>query len=237
MIRRPPRSTLSSSSAASDVYKRQYQRRVRGQQCSRECQSCCEVMGNQSAVPRTRVTTVVAQQNEGLDDDIAAMQRIPKFTPPDPSSLRKSPVSFSTLRKSERVRTDVFALNEETISSPVVSICAQYREFCRRWNEPTMHSQTVLMAQIRTVETQSHQAVAGMQSLHADVRRLEGATNREVPGVTQAVADMSERLVETVSKLEELNLLLPEEHRLVPFGEFCTQANVKDAHDVEDDTA
>eukprot|EP00656_Telonema_subtile_P039190 TRINITY_DN4431_c0_g2_i2.p1 TRINITY_DN4431_c0_g2~~TRINITY_DN4431_c0_g2_i2.p1 ORF type:complete len:299 (-),score=68.52 TRINITY_DN4431_c0_g2_i2:58-954(-) len=29
MIRRPPRSTLSSSSAASDVYKRQYQRRVR----------------------------------------------------------------------------------------------------------------------------------------------------------------------------------------------------------------
>eukprot|EP00658_Telonema_sp_P-2_P021459 TRINITY_DN18545_c0_g1_i4.p1 TRINITY_DN18545_c0_g1~~TRINITY_DN18545_c0_g1_i4.p1 ORF type:complete len:257 (+),score=42.55 TRINITY_DN18545_c0_g1_i4:99-869(+) len=33
MIRRPPRSTLSSSSAASDVYKRQYQRRVRGRRC------------------------------------------------------------------------------------------------------------------------------------------------------------------------------------------------------------
>eukprot|EP00656_Telonema_subtile_P001033 TRINITY_DN10494_c0_g1_i2.p1 TRINITY_DN10494_c0_g1~~TRINITY_DN10494_c0_g1_i2.p1 ORF type:complete len:324 (+),score=67.63 TRINITY_DN10494_c0_g1_i2:100-1071(+) len=32
MIRRPPRSTLSSSSAASDVYKRQYQRRVRGRE-------------------------------------------------------------------------------------------------------------------------------------------------------------------------------------------------------------
>eukprot|EP00828_Plagiopyla_frontata_P033709 TRINITY_DN4377_c0_g1_i1.p1 TRINITY_DN4377_c0_g1~~TRINITY_DN4377_c0_g1_i1.p1 ORF type:complete len:252 (+),score=53.78 TRINITY_DN4377_c0_g1_i1:109-864(+) len=30
MMRRPPRSTLSSSSAASDVYKRQYQRRVHG---------------------------------------------------------------------------------------------------------------------------------------------------------------------------------------------------------------
>eukprot|EP00657_Telonema_sp_P-1_P009520 TRINITY_DN3762_c0_g1_i1.p1 TRINITY_DN3762_c0_g1~~TRINITY_DN3762_c0_g1_i1.p1 ORF type:complete len:117 (+),score=42.62 TRINITY_DN3762_c0_g1_i1:128-478(+) len=30
MIRRPPRSTQSRSSAASDVYKRQYQRRVRG---------------------------------------------------------------------------------------------------------------------------------------------------------------------------------------------------------------
>eukprot|EP00658_Telonema_sp_P-2_P078006 TRINITY_DN720_c0_g1_i1.p1 TRINITY_DN720_c0_g1~~TRINITY_DN720_c0_g1_i1.p1 ORF type:complete len:649 (-),score=137.05 TRINITY_DN720_c0_g1_i1:63-2009(-) len=30
MVRRPPRSPLSSSSAASDVYKRQYQRRVRG---------------------------------------------------------------------------------------------------------------------------------------------------------------------------------------------------------------
>eukprot|EP00658_Telonema_sp_P-2_P038339 TRINITY_DN27537_c0_g1_i1.p1 TRINITY_DN27537_c0_g1~~TRINITY_DN27537_c0_g1_i1.p1 ORF type:complete len:205 (+),score=60.91 TRINITY_DN27537_c0_g1_i1:116-730(+) len=36
MIRRPPRSTLSSSSAASDVYKRQYQRRVRGNQLSME---------------------------------------------------------------------------------------------------------------------------------------------------------------------------------------------------------
>eukprot|EP00658_Telonema_sp_P-2_P000610 TRINITY_DN10228_c0_g1_i3.p1 TRINITY_DN10228_c0_g1~~TRINITY_DN10228_c0_g1_i3.p1 ORF type:complete len:125 (+),score=46.94 TRINITY_DN10228_c0_g1_i3:118-492(+) len=34
MIRRPPRSTLSSSSAASDVYKRQYQRRVRVLYCS-----------------------------------------------------------------------------------------------------------------------------------------------------------------------------------------------------------
>eukprot|EP00658_Telonema_sp_P-2_P011221 TRINITY_DN14261_c0_g1_i4.p1 TRINITY_DN14261_c0_g1~~TRINITY_DN14261_c0_g1_i4.p1 ORF type:complete len:232 (+),score=62.55 TRINITY_DN14261_c0_g1_i4:132-827(+) len=34
MIRRPPRSTLSSSSAASDVYKRQYQRRVRGMEGS-----------------------------------------------------------------------------------------------------------------------------------------------------------------------------------------------------------
>eukprot|EP00657_Telonema_sp_P-1_P005888 TRINITY_DN2368_c0_g1_i4.p2 TRINITY_DN2368_c0_g1~~TRINITY_DN2368_c0_g1_i4.p2 ORF type:complete len:100 (+),score=35.79 TRINITY_DN2368_c0_g1_i4:103-402(+) len=32
MIRRPPRSTQSRSSAASDVYKRQYQRRVRGAQ-------------------------------------------------------------------------------------------------------------------------------------------------------------------------------------------------------------
>eukprot|EP00657_Telonema_sp_P-1_P011911 TRINITY_DN76_c0_g1_i1.p1 TRINITY_DN76_c0_g1~~TRINITY_DN76_c0_g1_i1.p1 ORF type:complete len:154 (+),score=62.51 TRINITY_DN76_c0_g1_i1:147-608(+) len=31
MIRRPPRSTQSRSSAASDVYKRQYQRRVRGE--------------------------------------------------------------------------------------------------------------------------------------------------------------------------------------------------------------
>eukprot|EP00658_Telonema_sp_P-2_P002742 TRINITY_DN1101_c0_g1_i7.p1 TRINITY_DN1101_c0_g1~~TRINITY_DN1101_c0_g1_i7.p1 ORF type:complete len:103 (-),score=26.26 TRINITY_DN1101_c0_g1_i7:71-379(-) len=37
MIRRPPRSTLSSSSAASDVYKRQYQRRVRGLCTLLEC--------------------------------------------------------------------------------------------------------------------------------------------------------------------------------------------------------
>eukprot|EP00658_Telonema_sp_P-2_P081735 TRINITY_DN8464_c0_g1_i1.p1 TRINITY_DN8464_c0_g1~~TRINITY_DN8464_c0_g1_i1.p1 ORF type:complete len:139 (-),score=47.35 TRINITY_DN8464_c0_g1_i1:91-507(-) len=37
MIRRPPRSTLSSSSAASDVYKRQYQRRVRGARAEMGC--------------------------------------------------------------------------------------------------------------------------------------------------------------------------------------------------------
>eukprot|EP00658_Telonema_sp_P-2_P032977 TRINITY_DN242_c0_g1_i10.p1 TRINITY_DN242_c0_g1~~TRINITY_DN242_c0_g1_i10.p1 ORF type:complete len:291 (-),score=61.19 TRINITY_DN242_c0_g1_i10:702-1574(-) len=37
MIRRPPRSTLSSSSAASDVYKRQYQRRVRGPSRNTRC--------------------------------------------------------------------------------------------------------------------------------------------------------------------------------------------------------
>eukprot|EP00658_Telonema_sp_P-2_P080143 TRINITY_DN7912_c0_g1_i2.p1 TRINITY_DN7912_c0_g1~~TRINITY_DN7912_c0_g1_i2.p1 ORF type:complete len:188 (-),score=26.09 TRINITY_DN7912_c0_g1_i2:603-1166(-) len=43
MIRRPPRSTLSSSSAASDVYKRQYQRRVRG--------------GRRSAMPPQKGTT------------------------------------------------------------------------------------------------------------------------------------------------------------------------------------
>eukprot|EP01017_Pseudomicrothorax_dubius_P032457 TRINITY_DN4255_c0_g3_i1.p1 TRINITY_DN4255_c0_g3~~TRINITY_DN4255_c0_g3_i1.p1 ORF type:complete len:740 (+),score=162.88 TRINITY_DN4255_c0_g3_i1:49-2268(+) len=36
MIRRPPRSTQSRSSAASDVYKRQYQRRVHGEKFERE---------------------------------------------------------------------------------------------------------------------------------------------------------------------------------------------------------
>eukprot|EP00658_Telonema_sp_P-2_P081187 TRINITY_DN8257_c0_g1_i2.p1 TRINITY_DN8257_c0_g1~~TRINITY_DN8257_c0_g1_i2.p1 ORF type:complete len:184 (+),score=35.71 TRINITY_DN8257_c0_g1_i2:88-639(+) len=41
MIRRPPRSTLSSSSAASDVYKRQYQRRVRGKCNHCNGVSCC----------------------------------------------------------------------------------------------------------------------------------------------------------------------------------------------------
>eukprot|EP00658_Telonema_sp_P-2_P055524 TRINITY_DN44135_c0_g1_i2.p1 TRINITY_DN44135_c0_g1~~TRINITY_DN44135_c0_g1_i2.p1 ORF type:complete len:123 (-),score=37.84 TRINITY_DN44135_c0_g1_i2:43-411(-) len=39
MIRRPPRSTLSSSSAASDVYKRQYQRRVRACLRTTSCRS------------------------------------------------------------------------------------------------------------------------------------------------------------------------------------------------------
>src|SRR5664279_2604101 len=39
MIRRPPRSTLSSSSAASDVYKRQIPTASRA--CSRCCAPCC----------------------------------------------------------------------------------------------------------------------------------------------------------------------------------------------------
>eukprot|EP00656_Telonema_subtile_P000660 TRINITY_DN10304_c0_g1_i1.p1 TRINITY_DN10304_c0_g1~~TRINITY_DN10304_c0_g1_i1.p1 ORF type:complete len:187 (+),score=33.53 TRINITY_DN10304_c0_g1_i1:42-602(+) len=45
MTRRPPRSTLSSSSAASDVYKRQYQRRVRGSAVDRRpCSVLVRVM-------------------------------------------------------------------------------------------------------------------------------------------------------------------------------------------------
>eukprot|EP00656_Telonema_subtile_P038225 TRINITY_DN428_c0_g1_i2.p1 TRINITY_DN428_c0_g1~~TRINITY_DN428_c0_g1_i2.p1 ORF type:complete len:296 (-),score=57.75 TRINITY_DN428_c0_g1_i2:499-1386(-) len=40
MIRRPPRSTLSSSSAASDVYKRQYQRRVREKEVQTMAMPC-----------------------------------------------------------------------------------------------------------------------------------------------------------------------------------------------------
>eukprot|EP00658_Telonema_sp_P-2_P001181 TRINITY_DN10451_c0_g1_i2.p1 TRINITY_DN10451_c0_g1~~TRINITY_DN10451_c0_g1_i2.p1 ORF type:complete len:233 (-),score=47.12 TRINITY_DN10451_c0_g1_i2:287-985(-) len=45
MIRRPPRSTLSSSSAASDVYKRQYQRRVR-ESAMEEIDAKVVVIGN-----------------------------------------------------------------------------------------------------------------------------------------------------------------------------------------------
>eukprot|EP00658_Telonema_sp_P-2_P058615 TRINITY_DN47128_c0_g1_i1.p2 TRINITY_DN47128_c0_g1~~TRINITY_DN47128_c0_g1_i1.p2 ORF type:complete len:101 (-),score=13.29 TRINITY_DN47128_c0_g1_i1:112-414(-) len=46
MIRRPPRSTLSSSSAASDVYKRQGHRGDDGwSQCFGMCQCCWERKG------------------------------------------------------------------------------------------------------------------------------------------------------------------------------------------------
>eukprot|EP00658_Telonema_sp_P-2_P049461 TRINITY_DN3761_c0_g1_i3.p1 TRINITY_DN3761_c0_g1~~TRINITY_DN3761_c0_g1_i3.p1 ORF type:complete len:936 (-),score=261.83 TRINITY_DN3761_c0_g1_i3:308-3115(-) len=48
MIRRPPRSTLSSSSAASDVYKRQYQRRVRGADCDRHAECNCRSLSPSS---------------------------------------------------------------------------------------------------------------------------------------------------------------------------------------------
>eukprot|EP00828_Plagiopyla_frontata_P023778 TRINITY_DN3038_c0_g1_i1.p1 TRINITY_DN3038_c0_g1~~TRINITY_DN3038_c0_g1_i1.p1 ORF type:complete len:691 (+),score=93.39 TRINITY_DN3038_c0_g1_i1:62-2134(+) len=54
MIRRPPRSTLSSSSAASDVYKRQYQRRVHGiiESIKQAKQQCCSIrLGPELEIP------------------------------------------------------------------------------------------------------------------------------------------------------------------------------------------
>eukprot|EP00658_Telonema_sp_P-2_P016736 TRINITY_DN16486_c0_g1_i2.p1 TRINITY_DN16486_c0_g1~~TRINITY_DN16486_c0_g1_i2.p1 ORF type:complete len:164 (-),score=45.79 TRINITY_DN16486_c0_g1_i2:12-503(-) len=46
MIRRPPRSTLSSSSAASDVYKRQYLHHLSrpAGDCKPVCPACCDAM-------------------------------------------------------------------------------------------------------------------------------------------------------------------------------------------------
>eukprot|EP00825_Cyclidium_porcatum_P035872 TRINITY_DN3765_c0_g1_i4.p1 TRINITY_DN3765_c0_g1~~TRINITY_DN3765_c0_g1_i4.p1 ORF type:complete len:227 (+),score=49.06 TRINITY_DN3765_c0_g1_i4:103-783(+) len=67
MIRRPPRSTHCISSAASDVYKRQYQRRVHGINCMFErnayaigekAKIFCKIDNSQCQVP---VTSVIAR--------------------------------------------------------------------------------------------------------------------------------------------------------------------------------
>eukprot|EP00656_Telonema_subtile_P056619 TRINITY_DN908_c0_g1_i5.p1 TRINITY_DN908_c0_g1~~TRINITY_DN908_c0_g1_i5.p1 ORF type:complete len:198 (+),score=14.96 TRINITY_DN908_c0_g1_i5:124-717(+) len=64
MIRRPPRSTLSSSSAASDVYKRQYQRRVRG--------------SHQSAMPKHAATTPQNIRRAAVQNAITKPRPSPK---------------------------------------------------------------------------------------------------------------------------------------------------------------
>eukprot|EP00656_Telonema_subtile_P029075 TRINITY_DN3199_c0_g1_i1.p1 TRINITY_DN3199_c0_g1~~TRINITY_DN3199_c0_g1_i1.p1 ORF type:complete len:192 (-),score=31.86 TRINITY_DN3199_c0_g1_i1:374-949(-) len=177
-------------------------------------------MGNQPTGERTRVTTVVEQVSETPDVDVEAMRRIPKFVPVDPNSLKKTPVSFSTLHKPERVRTDALAGKEESIASPLVSICAQYREFCRRWNEPTMHSQAVLMTQMHTLDHTSQDAVRAVQAMKADLRRIEAVTEGEVAPVQNAAKDLERQLTLLVAKVDQLNKLLPSEHRMVSFQDF-----------------
>src|SRR5674536_157162 len=59
MIRRPPRSTLSSSSAASDVYKRQLSRRVRSTQTSAYNQA-------RQRMPLELLTAALAHLRQGL---------------------------------------------------------------------------------------------------------------------------------------------------------------------------
>src|SRR5664280_3887258 len=71
MIRRPPRSTLSSSSAASDVYKRQAERRLvelhRFTGVPREEEVCVDPHGRSSALPRAP-ESLVAQGSYGLPE-------------------------------------------------------------------------------------------------------------------------------------------------------------------------
>eukprot|EP00831_Metopus_contortus_P005127 TRINITY_DN11927_c0_g1_i6.p1 TRINITY_DN11927_c0_g1~~TRINITY_DN11927_c0_g1_i6.p1 ORF type:complete len:184 (+),score=58.94 TRINITY_DN11927_c0_g1_i6:129-680(+) len=59
MIRRPPRSTQGVSSAASDVYKRQYQRRVHGGSSNSVNRNLPSAMKSRPKIPRTPI-------NEGL---------------------------------------------------------------------------------------------------------------------------------------------------------------------------
>eukprot|EP00658_Telonema_sp_P-2_P034000 TRINITY_DN24860_c0_g1_i1.p1 TRINITY_DN24860_c0_g1~~TRINITY_DN24860_c0_g1_i1.p1 ORF type:complete len:335 (-),score=53.86 TRINITY_DN24860_c0_g1_i1:180-1184(-) len=69
MIRRPPRSTLSSSSAASDVYKRQVQHGAEGEPAAAECDAAAPVPSG-SGLPA--LTPEEAQVVDGLWDRYAA---------------------------------------------------------------------------------------------------------------------------------------------------------------------
>eukprot|EP00828_Plagiopyla_frontata_P003349 TRINITY_DN10971_c0_g2_i2.p1 TRINITY_DN10971_c0_g2~~TRINITY_DN10971_c0_g2_i2.p1 ORF type:complete len:207 (+),score=64.40 TRINITY_DN10971_c0_g2_i2:96-716(+) len=63
MIRRPPRSTLSSSSAASDVYKRQYQRRVHGQPGNKQNQEKKQKVQKNQSTQETQ-----SEEQQGSND-------------------------------------------------------------------------------------------------------------------------------------------------------------------------
>eukprot|EP00825_Cyclidium_porcatum_P049952 TRINITY_DN8762_c0_g1_i2.p3 TRINITY_DN8762_c0_g1~~TRINITY_DN8762_c0_g1_i2.p3 ORF type:complete len:161 (-),score=57.72 TRINITY_DN8762_c0_g1_i2:389-871(-) len=68
MIRRPPRSTHCISSAASDVYKRQYQRRVHGEikikQIKINSQEYCKINGNNYWQGQERQGIGIIQENQ-----------------------------------------------------------------------------------------------------------------------------------------------------------------------------
>eukprot|EP00828_Plagiopyla_frontata_P021145 TRINITY_DN2740_c0_g2_i1.p1 TRINITY_DN2740_c0_g2~~TRINITY_DN2740_c0_g2_i1.p1 ORF type:complete len:135 (+),score=27.46 TRINITY_DN2740_c0_g2_i1:110-514(+) len=75
MIRRPPRSTLSSSSAASDVYKRQYQRRVHGMQD----QTHTIILLQFTEDPKTRSYMHYQNISEALDSIMSLYESTIKF--------------------------------------------------------------------------------------------------------------------------------------------------------------
>eukprot|EP01017_Pseudomicrothorax_dubius_P012903 TRINITY_DN154_c0_g2_i2.p1 TRINITY_DN154_c0_g2~~TRINITY_DN154_c0_g2_i2.p1 ORF type:complete len:247 (+),score=67.24 TRINITY_DN154_c0_g2_i2:70-810(+) len=70
MIRRPPRSTQSRSSAASDVYKRQYQRRVHGDRLFKRYRRMRNLL----------VVIVCCLAVSGLTFDISSMDRLARMT-------------------------------------------------------------------------------------------------------------------------------------------------------------
>src|SRR5664280_3918216 len=93
MIRRPPRSTLSSSSAASDVYKRQVQIRagVRNQYCSRTPARLVHPCHGTGTVLRLRLS------NEATTGAFVAEPVRYAWTPTDPAACRLASVSFTVV--------------------------------------------------------------------------------------------------------------------------------------------
>eukprot|EP00656_Telonema_subtile_P013749 TRINITY_DN1698_c0_g1_i2.p1 TRINITY_DN1698_c0_g1~~TRINITY_DN1698_c0_g1_i2.p1 ORF type:complete len:205 (+),score=50.56 TRINITY_DN1698_c0_g1_i2:101-715(+) len=116
MIRRPPRSTLSSSSAASDVYKRQVSTQSTGQETPRHGETSNPTM-MQDAEPKDPLDQAFekhyeADKKAAADADAEPLiQDVPTYSPPaSPTSLK------AKARLEERTKTPKWIETEEDVA-------------------------------------------------------------------------------------------------------------------------
>eukprot|EP00658_Telonema_sp_P-2_P001180 TRINITY_DN10451_c0_g1_i1.p1 TRINITY_DN10451_c0_g1~~TRINITY_DN10451_c0_g1_i1.p1 ORF type:complete len:140 (-),score=50.37 TRINITY_DN10451_c0_g1_i1:99-518(-) len=137
MIRRPPRSTLSSSSAASDVYKRQYQRRVR-ESAMEEIDAKVVVIGN-TGVGKTCIVLRYVQEKffNHTASTIGASFMIRKLFIDD---TRLTLQIWDTAGQ-ERFRSmgPMYYLSLIHISEPTRLLSISYAVFCLKKKKKTIH--------------------------------------------------------------------------------------------------
>eukprot|EP00658_Telonema_sp_P-2_P044512 TRINITY_DN32415_c0_g1_i2.p1 TRINITY_DN32415_c0_g1~~TRINITY_DN32415_c0_g1_i2.p1 ORF type:complete len:181 (-),score=14.85 TRINITY_DN32415_c0_g1_i2:147-689(-) len=102
MIRRPPRSTLSSSSAASDVYKRQVRSYGFLQQCSCLSTISLQPFEGVSAIPHAFLT----QCSFLREIDLTPLLLQPQQHPPPSSSLPITPMTTTSVLLLHRVHSN-----------------------------------------------------------------------------------------------------------------------------------
>src|SRR5665648_1139605 len=132
MIRRPPRSTLSSSSAASDVYKRQVKRPAAGILGDQLVElglmfahARGELARERVDVPRERLLQRAAEQVALIErpDGSAALLRPTHHTPCGSASLREAHAreTYSPERVSTRTTSPMFTNSGTWMRAPVSS--------------------------------------------------------------------------------------------------------------------